>query len=94
MEIQTFMEGHPYYQTSDSTEVTLQHAAVFVPVSTYTHQPFIHKYCDFCYWWTSVACHLTDQVKSERILKKLETHMLCSLKICIAFDKPRTYEVN
>ena len=50
-------------------------------VSTWTHQQCIHKYYNFHYWWTAVAWYLTDQVKSEWILKKLASHALCYVKI-------------
>ena len=62
--MQTLMKGHLCYTTSDNTEVTSRHAVVVIPVSTWTHQPCIHKYCDLRYWWTAVAWYLTDQVNS------------------------------
>ena len=93
MEIQTLMKGHLCYITRDNAEVTLHNVVVVVPVSTYTHQPCIHKYCDFHYWWTAVAWHLTDQVKSDLVLKKLATNELCYVKIWITIDKNRTAEV-
>ena len=77
MEIQTLMKGNLCYTTRDNAEVTLRHVFVVVPVSTYTHQPCIHKYCDSHHWWTAVAWYLTDQEKSDRVLKKLATHALC-----------------
>ena len=61
MEIQTFMKGHSCYTTRDNAELILRHVVVVVPVSTWKHQPCIHKYCDFRYWWTAVAWYLTDQ---------------------------------
>ena len=77
VEIQTLMKGHSCYTTCDNSEVTLRHVVVVVTVSTYTHQPRIHKYCDFHYWWTAMVWYLTDQEKSGRVLKKLATHALC-----------------
>ena len=88
------MKGHLCYTTRDNSEVTLQHAVVVVPVSTYTHQPYIYKYCDLHYWWTAVEWYLKDQVKSNWVLKKLATHFLCYVKIWITVDKPRTAEVE
>ena len=77
MEIQTFTKGHSCYTTRDNAEVTLKNVVVVVPVSTWTHQPCIHKYCDFHSWWTAVVWYLKDQVKSDRVLMKLATHALC-----------------
>ena len=94
MEIQTLMKVHSCYTTHDNSEVTLQHAAVVEQVSTYKHQLCIHKYCDFHYWWTAVAWYLTDQVKSNKVLKKLETHALCYVKIWMTVDEPRTAELD
>ena len=89
MEIQTLMKGHFCYTTRDNDEVTLRHDVVVVPVSTYTHQPYIHKYCDFHYWWKVVAWYFTDQVKSDRLLKKLATHVLCYMKSSMNVGEPR-----
>ena len=50
VEIQKLMKGHLCYTTRDNAEVSLLHAFVIFMVSTYTHQPCIHKYCDFHYW--------------------------------------------
>ena len=74
VEIQTLMKGHSCYTTRGNAEVTLRHFVVVVPVSTYTHHTYIHKYCDFHSWWTTMACYLTDQVKFDQMLKKLATH--------------------
>ena len=79
VEIQTLMKGHSCYTTRNNYEVTLRHAVVSVFVSIQTHQPCIHKYCDFHSWWTAV--YLTDQVKSDQVLKKLVTLAFCSVKI-------------
>ena len=87
------MKGRSCYITCDKSELTLRHDFVVVPVSNYTHQPCIHKYCNFHSWWTAVACYLTDQVKSDQILKKLATMALCSMKIWITVDKPRIDEM-
>ena len=94
MEIQTLMNGCLCYTARDNTELTLRHAFVVVPLSTYTHQPCIHKYCDFHYWWTEVAWYLKDQVNSNRVLKKLASHDLCYVKSWMTVDKPRTDEVD
>ena len=94
MEIQTLMKGNLCYTTRYNAEVTLRHAVVIVPVSTYTHQPFIHKYCGFHSWLTAVAWYLMDQVKSDQVLKKLATLELCYVKIWMTVDKPRTAEVD
>ena len=88
------MKGHSCYTTSDNAQVTLRHVVVVVPVSNYTHQPCIHKYRDFHYWWTAVAWYLTDQAKSDKALKNLETTALCYVKICMTVDKQRTAEVD
>ena len=93
MEIQTFMKGRLCYTTSDNAEVTLRHAVFILLVSAYTHQLCIHKYLDFQYWWTAVAWYLTDEVKSNRILKKLVTHVLFYVKSWMTVDKPRTAEL-
>ena len=94
MEIQTFMKGHSCYTTRDNAEVTLRHVVFIVPVSTKTHQPCIHKYFDFHYWWTAVACYLTDQEKSDGVLKKLATHALCYVNSWMTVDKLRTDELD
>ena len=94
MEIQTLMKVHSCYITRDNAEVTLRHVVVVVPVSTLTHQPCIHKYCDFHHWWTMVVWYLTDQVKSDRVLKKLATHALCYVKSWMTVDEPRTAELD
>ena len=86
VEIQTLMKGYSCYTTRDKAEVTLCNAVVVVPVSTQTDQPSIHKYCDFHFWWTSVAGYLADQMKYDRVLKKLATHALCSVKIWMIVD--------
>ena len=88
------MKGHSCYTTIDNAEVTLQYDVVLVTVSTQTHQPCIHKYCDFHSWWTAVAQYFTDQVKSDQVLKKLATLALCSMKIWITVDEPRTTGVD
>ena len=41
-----------------------------------------------------VAKYLTDQVKSDRVLKKLATHVLCFVKIWMNVDEQRTDEVD
>ena len=84
--MQKLMKGHFCYKTCDSSEVTLRHTVVVVPVSTYTHQLCIHKYCDFHYWWMAVSWYLTDQVKSDQVSKKIVTHVLCSMKSCMNVD--------
>ena len=94
MEIQTLMKGHLCYTTRDNTEVTLRHDVVVVPVSIYTHQLFIHKYCDLHSWWTEVAWYLMDRVNSDQVLKKLVTLPLCSVNRWMAFDKPRTAKMD
>ena len=75
------MMGHSCYTTRDNAELTYWYAVVVVPVSTQTHQPCIHKYCNFLYWWTTVAWYLTDQVNYEQVLKKFATHEFCYVKI-------------
>ena len=77
MEKQTLMKGHSCYTTRDNYEVTLRNVVVVVPVSNYIHQPCIHKYSDFHRWLVVVAWYLTDQEKSDWVLKKLATHALC-----------------
>ena len=94
MEIQTLMKGHSCYTTRDNAEVTLQHVVAVVPVSTYTHQPCIHKYCDLNYWWTAAAWYLSDQVKSKQVLKKLATHGLCYVKSWMNVDELRKAELD
>ena len=94
MEIQTLIKYRSCYTTSDNDEVILRHDVVVVLVSTETYQPCIHKYCDFRYWWTSVAWPLTDQVKSDQVLKNIVTLELCYVKSWINVEKPRTYEVD
>ena len=94
MEIQTLMKGHSCYTTHNNAEVTLWHAVVVVPVSTYTRPPCIHKYCNFRSWWTAVAWYLEDQLKSDQDLKKLVTMALCSVKIWMTVDDPRIAEVD
>ena len=88
------MKGRLCYTTRDNSEVKLQHAVVVVPVSTQTHQPCMHKYCNFRSWWTDVAWYLTDKVKSERVLKKLATHALYYVKIWMSVDEPRTAKLD
>ena len=88
------MKGHSCYTTCGNSEVTLRHDVVVVPVSTYTHKPCIHKYCDFHSWWTAVAWYLTDKVKSDQVLKNLATHALCYVKIWTTVEKPSTYELD
>ena len=82
------------YTTRDNSEVTLRHVAVVVPVSTQTHQPCMHKYSDFHYWWTAVAWYLTDQAKYDWLLKKLATHALCYVKSWMTVDEPMTAELD
>ena len=94
VEKQTFMEGHSCYTTSDNAEVKLRHVVVVVSVSTQIHQPCIHKYCDFHYWWKVVAWYLTDQEKSDRVLKKLATHVLFQVKSWMTVDEPSTAELD
>ena len=67
------MKVHSCYTTRDYAEVKFRRDVVVVLVSTETHQPCIHKYCDFHSCWTVVAWYLTDQVNSDRVLKKLAT---------------------
>ena len=87
MDIQTFMKSHSCYTTRVNSEVTLRHAVVVVPLSTYTHQTSIHEYCDFHYWWTAMVWYLMDQVKSDQVSKKLATLVLCSTKSWMTVDK-------
>ena len=94
MEIQTFMKGLSCYTIHDNSEVILRHAVVVVPVSTHTHQPCIHKYCNFHYWWTAVAWYLTDQVNPEQVLKNLATHELCYVKRWKIVEETKTAEVD
>ena len=94
MDIQTLIKGFSCYTTCDNAEVTLRHDVVFVPVSTYTHQPCIHKYCSFHSWWKAVACYFTDQVKSDQVMKKLANHAFCYLKIWVTVDEPGKSEVD
>ena len=94
MEIQTLKKGHSCYTTRDNTKVTLWNAVVvIVPVSTYTHPPCIHKYCDLRYWWTLMAWYLTDQLKYDQVLKKLVTMVFCYVKSWMTVDKLMTDEV-
>ena len=79
MEIQTFMKGRSCYTNRDNTEVKLWHDAVVVPVSTWIHSPYIHKYCDFHSWWTAVELYLIDQLKSDQVSKNLVTQSLTHL---------------
>ena len=88
------MKVHSCCTSCDNAELTLRHAVVVVPVTTYTHQPCIHKYCDFHSWWTAMAWYLTDQVKSDQVLKKLATLAFCSVKSWMTVDKPRIAEVD
>ena len=94
MEIQTLMKGHLCYTTSDNAEVTLRHDVVVLPVSNLTHQACIHKYYNLHYWWTALAWYLTDQVKSDRVLNKLATHVLCSVNSWMTVEEQRKYEVD
>ena len=94
VEIQTLMNCHSCYKTCDNAKVTLQHAVDVVPVSVQTHEPCIHKYCDFQSCWTAVAGYLTNEVKSDQVLKNIATMQLCSVKIWINVDKPRKVEVD
>ena len=41
-----------------------------------------------------MAWYLTYQVKSDQVLKKLATLELCSVKIWVTVDEPRTAEVD
>ena len=41
-----------------------------------------------------MAWYLTDQVKSDRVLKKFATHALCYVKSWMIVEKPRTSEVD
>ena len=88
------MKGNLCYTTRDNAEVTLRNDVAVVPVSTYTDQPCIHKYCDFQSWWTAVAWYLTDQVKSDQVLKKLAAMALCYMKIWMTVYKLRKAEVD
>ena len=88
------MKVHSFYTTSDNSEVTLHHAVVVVPVSTYTHQSCIHKYFNLHSWWTEVAWYLTYHLKSDQVLKKLATLALCSVKIWMDVDGPWISEVD
>ena len=88
------MKGHLCYTTRDNAELTLWRAVAVVPVSNQTHQPCIHKYCDYHYWWTKVAWYLTDQVKSDQVFKNLATHALCYVKSCMNVDELRTAEAD
>ena len=94
MEIQKLMKVHLCYTTRYNAEVTLRHYVVVVPVSTYTHQSCIYKYCDLHYWCTAVVWYLTDQVKSDWVLKNLATDTLCYVKSWMNVDKPSTAELD
>ena len=94
MEIQKFMKGRSCYTTRDNDEVTLRHYVVVVPVLNYTHQPCINKYYDSRSWWTAVEWYLTDQLKSNQVLKNLATLELCYVKSWMTFDKPSISEVD
>ena len=94
MEIKKIMKGCLCYKNRDNAEVKLWNAVVVVPVSTWTNPPCIHKYSDFCCWWKTVVWYLTDQMKSEQVLKKLVTLALCYVKSWMAVDEPRTEEVD
>ena len=48
-------EGLSVLQNRDNAELTVCRAIVAVPVSTSTYPPCIHKYCNFCSWWTTAA---------------------------------------
>ena len=93
MEIQTLMKGYSCYTTCDNSEVTLRHAVVVVLVSTYTHQPYIHKYCDFNYWLMAVAWYFIDQVKSKQVLKNLATLVICYVKIWMTVNELRNADL-
>ena len=41
-----------------------------------------------------MAWYLTDQVKSDQVLKKLATLELCSVKSWMTVDKPMTADVD
>ena len=88
------IKGRQCYTTCDNSEVTLWHTVVVVTVSTQTHPPCIHKYCDFCSWWTVVVWYLTNQLKSDQVLKKLVTMELCYVNIWMTVDEPRTANVE
>ena len=88
------MKGHSCYTNCDNAEVTLCYDVVVVPMSTQTHPPCIHKYCDFRSWWTAVTWYLIDQLKSDQVSKELVTLELCYVKIWMTVDKPRTAEVD
>ena len=94
MKIQTFRRARYCYTTRDNSEVTLRHAVVVVPVSTYTHQLCIHTYCDFRFWWMAVAWYLMDQVKYYWVLEKLATSVLCYVKSWMNVEKLRTADVD
>ena len=94
MEIKKLMKGHSCYTACDNAEVTLRHTVVVFPVSTYTHQPCIHKYFNFHYWWTAVVWYLKDQVKSYQVLKKLVNHALCYVNSWMTVEKPRKSELD
>ena len=94
MEIQTLMNCCSCYTTHDNAEVTLCHAVVVGPVSTYTHPPCIHKYCDFRYWWMEVSWYLTDHLKSHQVLNNFATVALCSMKSWMNVDEPKTAEAD
>ena len=94
MEIQTLMKGYSCYTAFDNAKLTLRQDAVVVPMSTYTHQLCIHKYCDLHYWWTVVAWYLTDQVKYDQVLEELADLALCSVKSWINVNEPKISEVD
>ena len=83
------MKCHLCYTTCDNAEVILRNAVV-----VYTHQPCINKYYDSRSWWTAVEWYLTDQVKSNQVLKNLATCALCYMKTWMNVDKLRTAEVD
>ena len=40
-----------------------------------------------------MAWYFMDQVKSDQVLKKLETHELCYVKSWMTVDEPRTADM-
>ena len=41
-----------------------------------------------------MAWYLTYEVDFDQVLKKLVTHVLCSVKIWLTVDEPRTADVD
>ena len=77
------MKGHLCYTTRDNAQVTLQHAVVVVPVSTYTHKICIHKYCATLAASDVVCCRI---LTSDRFLPNdpLSSDVMDAWLMCIS----------